>query len=170
MDTRTELLRAAAAVVAASGSRALTLEAVAAKAGVSKGGLLYHFPHKKALVAGMVEATTRDIALKLDEALAAGEDWLIAYVEATLVAVGAGATLAGVLSAVAEDRTLLAPFQKALEGWYRYGVGHYGNGALPLLLALDGLWFHSQIGTLPHLETSLFADSVRRMAKAIVGK
>ena len=54
MDTKSNLLQAARTVVAAQGSRALTLEAVALEAGVSKGGLLYHFPSKKALIAGMV--------------------------------------------------------------------------------------------------------------------
>jgi AcrR family transcriptional regulator len=33
----------------------MTLEAVAAKAGVSKGGLLYHFPFKDALLEAMLE-------------------------------------------------------------------------------------------------------------------
>ena len=32
----------------------LTLEAAAAEAGLSKGGVLYHFPTRDALVAGMV--------------------------------------------------------------------------------------------------------------------
>ena len=42
-DTRRRLLDAATAVVRRDGARALTLDAVAAEAGVSKGGLLYHF-------------------------------------------------------------------------------------------------------------------------------
>ena len=37
------------------GERAATLDAVAAAAGVSKGGLLYHFPSKDALVDGLAE-------------------------------------------------------------------------------------------------------------------
>jgi AcrR family transcriptional regulator len=32
----------------------MTLEAVAREADVSKGGLLYHFPSKEALISGMV--------------------------------------------------------------------------------------------------------------------
>ena len=32
----------------------LTLEAVAKEAGVSKGGLLYHFSNKEALIEGMI--------------------------------------------------------------------------------------------------------------------
>ncbi|MDP5227773.1 MULTISPECIES: TetR/AcrR family transcriptional regulator [Arthrobacter] len=37
------------------GERGATLEAVAAKAGVSKGGLLYHFPNKEALIAALLD-------------------------------------------------------------------------------------------------------------------
>jgi AcrR family transcriptional regulator len=38
-----------------SGERGATLDAVAARAGVSKGGLLYHFGSKDALTAGLIE-------------------------------------------------------------------------------------------------------------------
>lgn len=47
------ILQAAAEVVLKSGAYAMTLEAVAAQAGVGKGGLLYHFPNKEALIEGM---------------------------------------------------------------------------------------------------------------------
>jgi AcrR family transcriptional regulator len=52
--TRERLLDAAEAVVMERGVSAMTLEAVAAQAKVSKGGLLYHFPSKDAVVQGMV--------------------------------------------------------------------------------------------------------------------
>ena len=42
-SARARLLDAAVAVVRRDGAQALTLDAVAAEAGVSKGGLLYHF-------------------------------------------------------------------------------------------------------------------------------
>ncbi len=62
-NTRSQLLDAAEAVVAAEGVRALTLDAVAARSGISKGGLLYHFRSKEDLAAAMIErspgSTTR---------------------------------------------------------------------------------------------------------------
>ncbi len=42
-------------IVHEEGVEKLTLEAVAKKAGISKGGLLYHFPTKDELILGMVE-------------------------------------------------------------------------------------------------------------------
>lgn len=53
-STRDRLLDALEKLLLTRGLAQVTLEAVAADAGVSKGGLLYHFPSKEALLAGMV--------------------------------------------------------------------------------------------------------------------
>jgi len=55
------LLDAAERLVSEVGAAHLTLEAVARAAGVSKGGLLYHFPSKEALLQAMIERHLRDI-------------------------------------------------------------------------------------------------------------
>lgn len=52
---RAKLLDAFARILVEQGERAATLDAVAAEAGVSKGGLLYHFKSREALVAGLAE-------------------------------------------------------------------------------------------------------------------
>ena len=49
------ILRAFEALLLSDGERAATLEAVAAEAGVSKGGLLYHFGSREALGEGLIE-------------------------------------------------------------------------------------------------------------------
>ncbi len=53
--TQQRLLDVAGELVTESGVMALTLDAVAKRAGVSKGGLLHHFPSKHALLMAMVE-------------------------------------------------------------------------------------------------------------------
>src|SRR5689334_2348972 len=53
-DSREAILEAAEAVVAEAGAAHLTLDAVAARAGMSKGGLLYHYRSKEALLQGML--------------------------------------------------------------------------------------------------------------------
>jgi AcrR family transcriptional regulator len=53
--TQQRLLDVAGELVTESGVMALTLDAVAKRAGVSKGGLLHHFPSKNALLMAMVE-------------------------------------------------------------------------------------------------------------------
>jgi AcrR family transcriptional regulator len=52
--SREAILQAAETVVSEDGAGHLTLDAVAARARVSKGGVLYNFPTKQALVAGML--------------------------------------------------------------------------------------------------------------------
>ncbi|AQX79924.1 TetR family transcriptional regulator [Plantibacter flavus] len=52
---RERVLDAFAELLIEQGERAATLDAVAAAAGVSKGGLLYHFGSKEALVDGLIE-------------------------------------------------------------------------------------------------------------------
>lgn len=49
------ILEAAEAVVVEVGAARLTIDAVAERSGISKGGVLYHFPSKEALLEGMVE-------------------------------------------------------------------------------------------------------------------
>jgi AcrR family transcriptional regulator len=53
-DARTRILDAAEAIVRARGVAGLTLDAAAKAAGVSKGGLLYHFASKEALLTGLL--------------------------------------------------------------------------------------------------------------------
>jgi len=49
VDIRETVLAAARGVISQQGASHLTMDAVAAEAGISKGGLLYHFPSKDAL-------------------------------------------------------------------------------------------------------------------------
>ena len=56
--TRERILDAFALLLNEQGERAATLEAVALTAGVSKGGLLYHFGSKEALIEGILERLT----------------------------------------------------------------------------------------------------------------
>ena len=60
-NARERIIDAAEQVVIAAGASHLTLEAVASKAGISRGGLLYHFPDKEALLKGMLDRLKRQI-------------------------------------------------------------------------------------------------------------
>ena len=69
-DTRTLLMDAAERIVVLQGVAKMTLEEVAREAKVSKGGLLYHFPSKEALIEGMIEYFVR----RFDTAMAFARD------------------------------------------------------------------------------------------------
>src|SRR5512141_11641 len=52
---REAVLDAFESLLIEEGERAATLDAVARRAGVSKGGLLYHFPNKEAMISVLLE-------------------------------------------------------------------------------------------------------------------
>ena len=51
--TRQQIIHAAFALIRREGVARLTIEAVAQEAGLSKGGVLYHFRSKEALIQAM---------------------------------------------------------------------------------------------------------------------
>src|SRR3954454_9447968 len=60
-STRERILDSASELVREVGSGRLTLDAVAERAGLSKGGLLYNFPSKDALLQGMLERLIAEV-------------------------------------------------------------------------------------------------------------
>lgn len=54
-SARDSILEAAEAIVAEQGASFMTMDAVAARAGVSKGGLIYHFPTQEALLQTLIQ-------------------------------------------------------------------------------------------------------------------
>ncbi|HEX7394670.1 MAG TPA: helix-turn-helix domain-containing protein, partial [Anaerolineaceae bacterium] len=77
LSTKKNILKAANKVILDKGADALTLEAVALEAGISKGGLLYHFPSKKQLIQGMIESMIARVDSTLQEELVkSGGDYM----------------------------------------------------------------------------------------------
>lgn len=66
---RLALLREALRILQINGMHGLTLEAVAKQAGVSKGGLLHHFPSKQALIESMVSHVFETIEVQMEKSL-----------------------------------------------------------------------------------------------------
>ncbi len=156
-STREAILRAADRVVVDVGVSGMTLEAVAREAGVSKGGLLYHFPSKEALISGMIgrliegfrDALGREFAKEREST---SGRWLRAYIRASFdedrwyLEVSAG-----LLAAVAGDPTLLDPLRKAFEDGQRWAERDGLDPAVATLvrLAADGLFFAELLGFAP---------------------
>ncbi|WP_425581761.1 TetR/AcrR family transcriptional regulator [Streptosporangium vulgare] len=103
------------------GSQALTLATVAERAGCSKGGLLYHFGTKEALIKGMVERLIEEF----DELVAAqGHDtYTKNYLAATFAAVRSGRLRRwAVVTGASGNLYLLAPLREAMARWHREGA------------------------------------------------
>lgn len=168
--TRDRLLDAAETVLVEHGASALTLEAVAAQAGVSKGGLLYHFPTKDQLAAGLVARAVQRVDAALVDASSAGApgSFTRAYIHVTL-GDGSGHTAADPLStallgALALDPSLLDPLREAYGRWQsrleRDGIDP--ADATLVRLAVDG-WWTSLVLELPPLSPGLTAHVRSRL-------
>lgn len=114
-STRSRILDAADALARSDGPGHLSLDAVAQKAGVSKGGLLYHFPTKTRLLEALVEEFLSgfDTMLRAREVDARKDDLISAYVDLFLQERRLGdPPPSGLLAALAEDPELLAPVRR----------------------------------------------------------
>jgi AcrR family transcriptional regulator len=153
--TRETILQAACRVVIEGGSSHLTLETVARQAGVSKGGLLYHFPSKEALVRGMIEHLNASFNARIHQAYAHDEGpargrWLRAFVRATFSSDQIDVS-AGLLAAVALNPELLASNRANYQAWQQKfeADGLDSAQATIIRLAADGLWFNELLGLAP---------------------
>src|SRR4051794_13872946 len=143
--TRDRLLDAAATVVHRDGAQALTLDAVAKEAEVSKGGLLYHFKSKNELVNAMVERWMRQFGQEIEQA---GPDFVRAYVKASAPA---GKEELGMLAALVADPSLLVAVRRQYGIW-QDRVEREGRNpvdATVARLAADGLWLAELLGMGP---------------------
>jgi AcrR family transcriptional regulator len=156
-SAREAVLRAANRVVEEEGVSGMTLEAVAREAGVSKGGLLYHFPSKEALIGGMIGRLIEGFEDALGRELrrekrAGGGRWSRAYVRASFTEDRWYLQVsAGLLAAVAEDQALLDPLRKGYEDAQRWTERDGIDPAVATLvrLAADGLFFAELLGFAP---------------------
>jgi AcrR family transcriptional regulator len=123
-SSRERILDAAEELVREIGAGRLTLEAVAERAGLSKGGLLYNFPTKDALLQGMLErmiaesSAERD-ALRCDLAGQRHAEVRAAIAAALKTRCNEMKGFAnGILAASAENPRLLEPVRVAIrEQW-----------------------------------------------------
>lgn len=163
-STRDRLLDAFERLLVEGGSRSATLDAVAAAAAVSKGGLLYHFPSKDDLVTGLLDRLHTLGESDVAEMRTAPEGPVDFYLK-TSTDTGsdfdrgliAAARIAQEYDARARDT--LADLRN---GWFEVLAEHLGDNALARTVQLigDGLYFDDTTGlahpaSLEHVRTVL---------------
>ncbi len=154
--TRERILAAAEDVVLTDGVARLTLEKAAARAGVSKGGVLYHFPSRTALVSAMVGRLAEQFDAGLQSHLSdTGPGARVrAYVRECFSAPQGEDEQrseqlgAAVVAAMASEPQLLQPLRDAFAGWQRQIAddGIDPVRATVARLAADGLWLCELFG------------------------
>jgi AcrR family transcriptional regulator len=146
-SSRDRILDAAEEVVADLGAGHMTMDAVVARAGLSKGGLIYHFPSLRALLQAMLKRFIEHTEARITEARARLPETpareLKAHIEGwfTLDAKSQSAQ-AALLVALSREPSLLKMVREK-----RHEIGRAILAASPdpdrvriLLLAVEGLW------------------------------
>jgi AcrR family transcriptional regulator len=121
-QTRARLIEAAMRSIRTEGVTGLTLDGVAKGAGVSKGGLLHHFPSKEALIEAILRGLFADFEAQVrryyEEEVPAPGRWLRAYVRATFDDEPLPLELITMLSGgIAESEALLALIREDAASW-----------------------------------------------------
>lgn len=151
-SNKIRLLEAAAAIVAREGAAHLTIDGVAAEAGLSKGGVLYHYPSKRALLDGMLQRMLNEFDSRAERFRCPGGRELSAWIRAEQAQTPdeRAASLA-ILANAAEDPSLLDPAKEPVRRVFEDVAGEAENADLAtiLLLAAEGIRFMRMLRLLP---------------------
>jgi AcrR family transcriptional regulator len=171
-NSRERIIDAAIAVAQDDGAGKMSLEAVAERAGVSKGGLLYHFNSKSALLQAMVERHVRT----LDDAIETAHAEIVrdkrpnalirAYLHAFRAKLCASKkTSTGFLAAIAEEPALLNPVRDHHTRLIKDLKASSDNPELAIIafLAVEGIWNLRLFDTNPFADGELIAHFDRLM-------
>jgi AcrR family transcriptional regulator len=170
--TRARIRVAAAKVIERDGAGNLTLSKVAAEAGVSKGGLLYHYPSKHALLQGLLDHLLEKRSPLLDEQ---GSEDSVSHTFLLNKLIDADFDLPkderimaqGLIGASAENAELIAPAKYHVEAVFaKLGASKtVATPARTIFLASQGLQFLELLGLLS-LNTAERKE-IRRHLKAM---
>lgn len=148
--TRERLLELAEEIVRKDGARALTVEALATSAGLSKGGIQYSFKSKDELICALIERWTNqfDKALQI-ESIKSGDELVDRYIGAMRASHQAtDAKMAGLLLTYLQSAENLEETRQ----WYRGILAHLDGYTAPAraarvaFLAVEGLFLLRIIG------------------------
>ena len=131
------------------GERAATLDAVARAAGVSKGGLLYHFPSKDALVDGLVGRLDDRLAEDIDR-IRTSDEGVVPYLIRTSFAADTPfdrTILAVSRIAQGHDERASTALARIHDSWNDVVVEAVGDPlvARAIVLMSDGLYYNSAL-------------------------
>ena len=149
--TRLRIRRSAQVLVAEHGAGNLTIDAVARHAGVSKGGLLYHYANKQALLEAMLEdlLSTRKALFLSSKAKQGHTAQLKAMINTEFsLTLAERATANAILASGAENPALLDPVRE----YFTVLFDHLAQGAkdpalgTTAILAVQGIQLLETLG------------------------
>ena len=149
-QTRLKIFNACSEILREEGLSNLTLQAVADKAGISKGGLLYHFETKQDLIEAIFEHHNSIFENRLEELVEAeGQNpgaFLRAYAKASAEQMAdpeSASLYASLFAAEEKYSSAHALMREKYTNWQEQidSCGIDSDWAMLLRFATDGLWF-----------------------------
>ncbi|WP_444912662.1 TetR/AcrR family transcriptional regulator [Microbulbifer sp. PAAF003] len=143
------IVRAAEEVVRDRGARKLTLDAVAAQCGLSKGGLIHHFRTKQSLLKAMLEAAIAREDDSVATFVSSGDSLLVSRLKSIFELMEDDKGLPrSLIAAVAEDPMLLGPVKDKEEQQRRDICDAYRDPEMAelLILAAQGMFLGRVLG------------------------
>jgi len=154
---RDGILDAAQRVAARDGAGHVTLDAVAREAGVSKGGVLYHFAGKDALIAGMLARLIAEFEAEIERLRAEFAGGPNPSLRAMIAACASMCDIErpvamAILAAGAQNPDLLAPLRDSIGAHLEQLSAECADpdSACLLCAAADGMMFHHILGIAPY--------------------
>lgn len=144
-DTREKLLDAFDRLLEKHGTAGATLDAVAAAAGVSKGGLLYHFGSKAKLVEGSLDRLRRNVDADIEKMRSSDLGPHVYYLE-TSAEMGTPLDLSLIAASrlAQEHEEARVALRETREQWFAVLNDHLGDPHLAMTIQLigDGMYLN----------------------------
>ena len=176
---RDQLLDAAESVGVREGIARLTFDAVAAEAGVSKGGLLHYFTNKDQLIEAMVRRAAdgwRHHFMSSYEGVPPGPGRMVrgllqgCFTDAQAWTEELRRSYSSVFAALAQNPALIQPMRETYEELYSYlkADGLPEGVAETISTAMDGLWFYWVLRLRPVVQADL--DRMRAVLERAISQ
>lgn len=168
--TRERILDALRTVLARGGASAVTLEAVAAEAGLSKGGLLYHFKNKEALYAALLAESEADVIAQMAsrmQRMSATRAYLdFALPESELEAASTSALIAAVRADDSVGPDAAAALVAGFHRWDEPLLAGVDDPVLAQTIRLVGLGLYlGSVAGIPTPDPQLLAEVTERLVR-----
>lgn len=166
---RAKALAAYAQILGTAGERAATLDAVAETAGISKGGLLYHFGSREELITGLADHLRELIAEDI-RAMTSDPQGPTAYLLRTSAQFDTdfeGIYIAVAALAQSGHEAAVSVLQEADRAWFEAVLAEVGDAAVAraVVLLSDGIYAHAAIQQGP---TGHDVDELRALIDQLV--
>jgi len=160
-------------ITSCEGARHLTIDAVTVRTGLSKGGVLYHFPSKSALLEGLIARAIHQIRTRLEFHIADASDSSSPTLGAMIRVFGDAleGTVSfpvALLAASAENPALLGPIRTEYDMLWQAVKSEASDPdeAFVIWSALEGLYHFDVFGLAPEGRSQLGACLKRLAAMA----